>query len=87
MAVHSKGRVTALRWPLRRSTSMNDEGSGSVTHGAIGQEPALARLGIVQEREVHFIPRLPQLGCSLQKGETGKTNICLVNSSRHAAIK
>lgn len=68
MAVHSKGRVTALWWPLRRSTSMDDEGSGSVTHGAVGQEPALARLGIVQEREVHFIARLPQLGCGLRKG-------------------
>lgn len=90
MAVHSKGRVTALWWPLRRSTSMDDESSGSVTHGAVGQEPALARLGIVQEREVHFIARLPQLGCGLQNREQGTgEGICLVfrlvTSWRHTA--
>lgn len=75
MAVHSKGRVTTLWWPLQRSTSMDDESSGSVTHGAVGQEPALARLGIVQEREVHFIARLPQLGCGLQNREQGRASV------------
>lgn len=74
MAVHSKGRVTALWWP-QWSTSMDDEGSGSVTHGAVGQEPALARLGIVQEREVHFIARLPQLGCGLRNREQGRASV------------
>lgn len=41
MAIDSKGRVTALRWPLRKSTSMNDECPGSVTHGAVLPVPAL----------------------------------------------
>lgn len=54
---------------------MDDEGSGSVTHGAVSQEPALARLGIVQEREVHFIARLPQLGCGLRNREKGMASV------------
>ena len=33
---------------------MNDEGPGGIAHRAVLPVPALARLGIVQEGEVHF---------------------------------
>lgn len=54
MAIHSKGQGDGAAVALREWTSMNDEGPGSVTHGAVMPGPALARLGVVQEREVHF---------------------------------